>query len=107
MNPYEYFPSAQRCLHDEISKQIIESPKILKEALATLERWLKGGHEAEERLHEWKALIESSLETEAGQQQLIDLLQDQGEAAVYLKSFSPFAGLLSIDRRREILFHEH
>jgi len=106
-NPYEYFPSAQRLLHDAIAEEIVKSPEILERALRTIDRWLEGGHESAERLIEWKTLIKASMESEPEKQKLIEILRDQSESSVHLKSFSPFAGLLDMERRREILFHEH
>ncbi len=106
-NPYEYFPDAQRDLHAAIASEISTSPEILDQALDTISRWLEGGHEAEHRLLEWKQLIEKARESDLEKRKLIELLLDQSEPAVHLKSFSPFAGLLDIDKRREILFHEH
>ncbi len=103
-NPYEYFPDAQRKLHEAIAAEVEQGPEMLDGALQNIERWLQGGHEAEKRLLQWKTLIDNAKASEAGKRKLMEILLDQSEAATHLKSFSPFAGLLDIEKRRQILF---
>ncbi|NJL18929.1 MAG: hypothetical protein HC901_01055 [Bdellovibrionaceae bacterium] len=105
-NPYEYFPHAQRLLHEEVARRLEQSPELLLGALETIERWRSGGHEAEGRLLEWRGLILAGQESSEGMEALKSLLRDQGETAVHLKSFSPFAGLLKSNAGGRSSFHE-
>lgn len=48
--PYEYFPSAQRLLHEAFAEEVMKSPEILEGALENIDRWLKAGHASTPRL---------------------------------------------------------
>jgi hypothetical protein len=76
---------------------------LLRIPLDNIERWLANGHTAPHRLQQWRDLIQPALESPAAFRELLRLLRDQDEAAVHLKSFDPFPGVLTTQERREVL----
>ena len=76
---------------------------LLRIPLDNIERWLANGHTAPRRLQQWRDIIQPALTSPAAFQELLRLLRDRDEAAVHLKSFDPFPGVLTTQERREVL----
>jgi hypothetical protein len=97
-----------KTLHDMVAEKLERADPaaraaLLRIPLENIDRWLANGHTAPHRLEEWRGILRRAQETPDGFRALLDLLRDQGETAVHLKSFDPFPGLLTTLERREIL----
>jgi hypothetical protein len=90
----------QRWLYtaDKIERQ----PGLLSIPLANIERWLASGALGNPQpLLEWRALIEAAQSCPQGMQALLQLMRDDREEAWYLKTCSPFPGVLTKQERRQ------
>jgi hypothetical protein len=76
---------------------------LLDIPLANIERWLARGHSAPHRLAQWRALIQQAKADDEGLRQLLFVLRDKGEEATHLRSFGPFAGVLTRAERRRLI----
>lgn len=78
------------------AEKIARDPSLLRIALANIARWIAAdelGNDAP--LLDWRARIEAAQATPEGMCRLLDLMRDDGEDAWYLKTCSPFPGVLS------------
>jgi hypothetical protein len=84
-----------------IADKIRANPKLVRIALANIERWLANPDYSEsnqQAVLEWKRIIEnSSLDA------LLTLLQSSSEEARRLRQSSPFCGILTAEERAAIL----
>jgi hypothetical protein len=77
---------------DKIERQ----PELLEIPLGNIERWIAMDRLGDVRpLIQWREMIERARTTEEGFAELLAFLRDDGEDARYLKSCSPFPGVLS------------
>jgi len=87
-------------LYSLIAARVENEPGALDQALATLARWEADGLIPVSRAFEWRQIIERA-KAGPGMPELIRLLRDENEAALRMKDFGPFAGILSREERRK------
>ena len=90
-------------MDEAIADKIEAQPELLEIALANIERWLAQDHSAPHRLEQWRQIILEARASADGLRRLLAILRDPGEAATHLRSFSPFAGVLTTQERRKII----
>jgi hypothetical protein len=93
-------------LHDMIADKLEHADPAARAALLripldNIERWLANGHTAPHRLEQWRQIILRAQSSAEGFEELLTLLRDPGETAQRLRDFAPFAGVLSLDERRQ------
>ena len=86
-----------------IAEKIERHPELLDLPLANIERWLQRGHSAPHRLEQWRGIIANAAANAEGMNRLLSILRDRGEESTHLRSFSPFAGILTTEERRRII----
>ena len=76
--------------------KIERDPSLLSIPLANIERWIAAGELGNTAvLLDWRSRITAAQTSPEGLRQLLDLLRDDAEEAWYLKTCSPFPGLLT------------
>lgn len=76
------------------------APSLLEIPLANIERWIGAGRLGGARfLKEWHEKISQAKESQVEFGKLMDLLRDDGERALQLKSCSPFPGVFTREER--------
>jgi hypothetical protein len=86
-----------------IADKIEAQPELLEIALANIERWLAHNHSAPHRLEQWRRIILEAQASQEGLHKLLSILRDPGEEATHLRSFGPFAGVLTTLERRKFI----
>lgn len=87
-------PSYRRFL--AIADKIEKDPALLTIPLDNIARWLAHPEPlAPHRRQQWREIILRAQATPEGMTALLQLLRDNSEEAQHLKSFSPFAGVLT------------
>lgn len=82
---------------DKIERQ----PELLEIPLRNIERWIKMDRLGDVRpLIQWREMIERAQASKEGLAELLAFLRDDGEYARYLKSCTPFPGVLDKEERR-------
>lgn len=89
--------------YDVIADKIERAPALLDIPLRNIERWLARDHSAPHRLEQWRAIILEANANADGMSRLLSILRDKSEEAIHLRSFSPFAGVLTTKERRPII----
>lgn len=88
--------------HRAVAGRLRDEPAaVLEHARRNLDRWTEGdafGPGELASLEEWRRILD---EAEAGR--LIEIITDTSEEGQRLRSFSPFVGVLSPEKRLEIL----
>jgi hypothetical protein len=84
-------------LHEAVAHKLRENPELLDRARAKLEEWIAGGGRSTPLLLRWRQVLAGSVEEVAA------LLTDPSEDAAWLRSASPFAGVLDPQTRLAIL----
>lgn len=102
-NPFDYSNDATQRQLEATADKLAADPLLLRVPLENIERWIAQGHDAVHRLEQWRGLIERAQQSEEGMAALLTLLRDDSESARLLKSYSPFAGVLTISERRAVL----
>ncbi|MHB9007274.1 MAG: hypothetical protein ACYDC1_10130 [Limisphaerales bacterium] len=97
-----------KTLHDLVADKLEQADPanrtaLLRIPLDNIDRWLANGHSAPHRLEHWRRILLNAQATPEGFGALLQLLRDRNEEAVHLKSFDPFAGVLTSLERRQIL----
>jgi hypothetical protein len=97
-----------KTLHDWVAAKLERADAatraaLLRIPLENIDRWLANGHTAPHRLEQWRQILLRAQESSEGFQELLRLLRDANEAAVHLKSFDPFPGVLTTLERREFI----
>ncbi len=83
---------------DKIERQ----PELLKIPLKNIERWIAMGRLGDVRpLIRWREMIEDARSRPEAFRSLLAFLRDDGEDARYMKSCSPFPGVLNKEERRQ------
>ena len=81
--------------------KIGRDPPLLSIPLENIERWMVSGHLGNlDPLRRWRAIINEARESPEGLRKLLELLRDDSEEARFLKSCSPFPGVLTKTERR-------
>ena len=93
----------RKTLHDLVADKLERDRSLLRVPLENIDRWLAQDHTAPHRLEQWRQMLLRAQESEDGFQDLLQLLRDRSEAAVHLKSFDPFPGVLTTLERREVI----
>ena len=78
-----------------IADKIAGDPTLLEIPLENIALWSHSRRDGLAFLEKWRGLIEAAKANPAGMTALLDLLRDDSEAARWLKSYSPFPGVLS------------
>jgi len=105
-NPYDLANDAGHVMDVATADKLAEHPELLSVPLDNIARWIASGrHTAAsvKRLEQWRIWIADAQQDEAAFGRLLDLLRDDSEEARHWKSWSPFAGVLEAEERREIL----
>ena len=80
------------------AEKLLANPALVDRGLANLDRWLKTcSPNVRPVLIEWQALLQRPLP------EVISVLRSTDQRATRLRQSSPFAGLLSVSERTEIL----
>ncbi|MDD5261790.1 MAG: hypothetical protein PHD76_08065 [Methylacidiphilales bacterium] len=90
-------PSHWQVIADKISG----CPECIDTVLENIERWLARGHGAPERLREWQRLLLNAKKSGNGMSDLLSVLTSDDPQSARMRDFSPFAGILTPDERRE------
>ncbi len=84
-------------LHAAVAEKLREEPALLEKARAKLEEWIARGGRSTSLLIQWRSVLAGSPESVAA------FLTDPSEHAAWLRSASPFAGVLDPQARLAIL----
>jgi hypothetical protein len=84
-------------LHAAVAQRLLEEPAVLDRARAKLEEWIARGGRATPLLVRWRSVLSGS------PAQVAAFLRDPSEEAAWLRSASPFAGVLDPRTRLAIL----
>lgn len=84
-------------LHEAVAHKLRENPELLVRARAKLEEWIARGGRSTLLLIRWRDVLAGSVEAVAA------VLTDPSEDAAWLRSASPFAGILDPQTRLAIL----
>jgi hypothetical protein len=90
-----------KTLHDLTADKLEREPSLLRIPLENIDRWIAKGHTAPHRLEQWRQIILRAQQSPEGFRELLALLRDRSEGTERLRDFAPFAGVLSIQERRE------
>jgi hypothetical protein len=96
MRSHEWIDQRSLALHEAVAAKLEADPRLLDEARANLERWLRVTPQA--ALFEWRRLLDVT-----PLPQLLALLRSPSDGAAHLRQSSPFAGILSPAERQCIL----
>jgi hypothetical protein len=96
MRSHEWIDARSLALHEAVAAKLEAQPQLLEVARANLKRWLAARPAA--ALREWQRLLDS-----LPLPQLVQLLRSPEEEAARLRQSSPFAGILSLAERQDIL----
>ncbi len=94
---------AASSLWEAFADKLSAQPELLTVARDNCARWLREGHSAAARLHEWDALLTAAQASEAGQARLRAVLLGDDEQSKRLREFHPLAGILTREERRNTL----
>ncbi len=95
-----------KTLHELVADKLERADPATRQTLRripldNIDRWLAHGHTAPHRLEQWRQILERAQQSEDGFEELVRLLRDPGEASQRMRDFSPFAGLLTLEERRQ------
>jgi hypothetical protein len=90
-------------IFEAIASKIERDPSLLRIPLENIERWLANNHTAPHRLRQWRDLILHARKSPDRLAGLLQLLRAQDEESLHLKSFDPFAGVLTSKERQSII----
>jgi len=76
---------------------------LLRIPLENIDRCVANGRSALYRLQQWRQIVLRAQQSTEGFRELLELLRDRSEAAMHLKSFDPFPGVLTTLERRQYL----
>jgi hypothetical protein len=85
---------------ERLAHRVEQEPACLDVVLQTIDRWLADGHSAPHRLTEWRRLILAAQQGPNGMQILLTVMTSDDPADVRLRDFTPFAGILTREERR-------
>ena len=97
-----------KTLHELVADKLEQADpttraQLLRIPLDNIDRWLANGHTAPHRLEQWRRMIVHAQQSPEGFAELLQVLGDQSESAIHLKSFDPFPGVLTTIERRPFL----
>lgn len=84
------------------ANKIARDPSLLHIPLANIERWIAAGELGNTApLLDWRLRIKAAQASPEGLDPLLKLMRDDSEDAWYLKTCSPFPGVLTKEERRQ------
>ena len=84
-----------------VADKIEREQELLEIPLRNIQRWIKMDRLGDVRaLIQWREMIERAQASREGFAELLAFLRDDGEYARYLKSCTPFPGVLDREERR-------
>ena len=84
-----------------VARFVAEHPGCIAIARANIARWLEKGVQARQPLLHWDALLLAAEADSSGFQRLLDALAGRSTETRRLLEFSPFAGVLPRELRRQ------
>lgn len=84
-------------LHEAVANRLLEDPRILDRARRKLEEWIERGGRSTPLLTRWREVLSRPVP------EVARFLTDPSEEAAWLRSASPFAGVLDPRTRLAIL----
>jgi hypothetical protein len=75
-------------LHQAVAKKLRAHPEMIEIARENLSRWYAGAGRSQPYLDEWRRILDLPLE------EILALLEQDGERMTALRQSSPFAGIL-------------
>ncbi|GDY23385.1 hypothetical protein LBMAG56_47320 [Verrucomicrobiota bacterium] len=105
--------AVMKTLHDLVADKLGQADPaaraaLLRIPLENIDRWLANGHTAPHRLEQWREILVRAQLSPEGFAELLELLRDRREAAIHLKIFGPFAGVLTtLERRGAVSEHAY
>lgn len=97
MNPSRADYERSLALHEAVARRVRDDPAILDRVRARLEEWIDRGGRSVPLLLRWRDVLAGPVE------EIAALLTDPSEDAAWLRSASPFAGVLDPRTRLAIL----
>jgi len=95
--------SLQTEMHKLLADKIERDPSLLRVPLENIDRWLGAGHTERHRLEQWRGILTSAQQSAQAFASLLQLLRDESEESIHLKSFNPFPGVLTSEERQRII----
>lgn len=94
---------ASRALHAPVAERLRQNPQaVIAHARANLARWRRDAYpDPPLWMREWECILD------AGPGRVLAVLEGTDEHAIWLRTSSPFAGLLSPRERWRILREQH
>lgn len=89
--------------HEKVAEVLEISPERLEIPLQNIDRWLSKNADAPHRLNEWQRIIQEAQTSPQSFQKMLQLLRSPSEAALHLKSYTPFHGILTREERRSTI----
>ena len=86
-----------------IADKIERDPTLLAIPLQNMARWIAQGIDAPHRLEQWRTLILAAQTSPDALARLLEILRDDSEEIRQLKSYSPFAGVLTSRERQKLI----
>lgn len=96
MSTHERIDRRSLALHQAVAARLEAQPELLAIARRNLDRWLMANPAA--ALLEWRHILDGDSLAD-----VLELLRSSSEEAVRLRQSSPFAGLLTVEERRDIM----
>jgi len=98
MSKHQQIDLRSLAMDQSTAQRLLANPALVERALATLDRWLKTcSPRVRPVLMEWQALLQQPLP------EVISVLLSTDPRATRLRQSSPFAGLLTVSERTDIL----
>ena len=98
MSNHQQIDLRSLAMDQRTAEKLLANPALVDRGLANLDRWLKTcSPNVRPVLIEWQALLQRPLP------EVISVLLSTDQQATRLRQSSPFAGLLSVSERTEIL----
>ena len=95
--------SLQTEMHKLLADKIEREPSLLRIPLENIDRWMAAGHTEGHRLEQWRGILRNAQQSAQGLASLLQLLRDESEKAIHLKTFNPFPGVLTSEERQRII----
>jgi hypothetical protein len=101
LDSHQFIDFVNLAYHREVAARLLADPEaVLKRARSNLERWLAAyqpGESDARCLEEWQRLLAARTVPE-----LIAIITEDSDEGQRLRSSTPFAGVLSLEERKEL-----